>query len=123
MLRRITKVATIHRAPAGVDEDGYPLDKGNWEDWEHVLWPIFAVAPREYEEEVPSGRRTVTARLRVTCPVGGPRPGPDDVVPVPGLEDGGPYSVQGETQVWDNNPIVAITRFAGAVVFLERRRR
>lgn len=123
MLRRITKVATIHRAPTGVDEDGYPLDKGNWEDWEQVLWPIFSVSPREYEEEFASGRRTVTSRLRVSCPIGGPHPGPDDVVTIPGLEQGGPFSVQGETQVWDNNPIMAITRFAGAVVFLERRRR
>lgn len=123
MLRRITAKAIIHRAPTGVDENGYPLNTGAWETWERVEWPVFSIGPREYEEEFAKGRRTVTARLRISCPIGGPRPAPDDMVTIPGLEDGGPFSVDGEPQVWDKNPITTITRYAGVVVYLERRRR
>lgn len=123
MLRRITAKATIHRAPNGIDENGYPLNTGAWETWERVEWPVFSIGPREYEEQFAGGRRMVTARLRVSCPLGGPRPTPDDVVTIPGLEDGGPFSVDGEPQVWEKNPITTITRYAGVVVYLERRRR
>lgn len=123
MLRRITATATIFRAPGGVDEDGYPVATGEYRSWEQIPWPIFSIAPRVIEEEFNGGRRSVMSGIRVSAPVDGPAPEPDDVVELPGFETAGGFEVIGEVARWDNNPILAQTRYAGMVVTLERRRR
>lgn len=123
VLRRITAVATIYRYPRGVDENGYPLATSEYESWPSEAWPIYSIQPRELLEEFSRGRRTVTAGIRVSAPIDGPRPEPDDVVVLPGFEAGGGFDVDGEVAVWDNNPILSQTKFAGIVVNLERRRR
>lgn len=93
MLRRITAKATIHRAPTGIDENGYPLNTGAWETWSGSSGRCSRSGHAcEYEEQFAKGRRTVTARLRVSCPLQA-APHPDDVVTIPGLEDGGPFVV------------------------------
>ncbi|VEI13218.1 hypothetical protein [Trueperella bialowiezensis] len=123
MLKRITTTLMIYRAPQGVDDDGYPLLERPWTQWETVAWPVWTVSPRWEEREHAGGRQTVASGLRISAPIDGPRPEPDDVVMVPGLESGGPYRVSGEVLVWDRNPFLAVTRLRGIVVNLERSRR
>ncbi|WP_216395528.1 hypothetical protein [Arcanobacterium phocae] len=122
-LRRITAVARIYRSPEGVDADGYPLNSEDYREWSSVRWPVYSIQPRERVEEFEKGRVSVRFALRVSAPVDGPLPGPDDVVELPGFESGGAFNVIGEVAIWDNNPILRQTMFAGAVVSLERRRR
>lgn len=121
LLRRITATATIYRFPEGVDDAGYPLADGDYTTWEQVEWPVYSIQPRVMEEEFNSGRRSVISGIRVSAPIDGPLPSPDDVVELPGWPDGG-FEVLGEVAIWDNNPILARTEFRGAVVNLERRR-
>ncbi|MGV9196724.1 hypothetical protein ACTOVL_05940 [Arcanobacterium canis] len=123
MIRRITVTGMIHRRPSGVDESGYPRSDKPVESWKKQEWPIFSIAPASMSEVLDGGRQPVKRVLRVSAPVDGPRPHPDDLVSLPGFEDGGMFTVRGEPQVWDKNPILATTLYRGIVVFLERSRR
>lgn len=123
MLRRVTAVCTIYRAPVGVDENGYPLNTTSPEDWEQEEWPVYSIQPREITETFSRGEKSVHGGLRVSAPLKGPRPGPDDRIKVPGFDEGGLFDTDGETAVWDTNPILSRTLYGGIVVNLERTRR
>ena len=125
-MRRVTAVCTLHRRPAeGTDRYGNPV-RVPFEDWPTEQLPVYAIQPAQAEEEFAGGRNSTDRELRLYCPLSTPIPGVDDLVSMPEgnhLREGGPFSVVGEVERWETNPMFDVTRYGGMIVKLERFRR
>ena len=126
-MRRVTDVCTLHRRPAeDTDRYGNPI-RVPFEDWPTEQLPVYSIQPARVEQqEFAGGRNPIDREIRLSCPLSAPIPGVDDLVSMPEgnhLREGGPFSVIGEVERWETNPILAVTRHGGMVVRLERFRR
>ncbi|UEJ84009.1 hypothetical protein Bra3105_06765 [Brachybacterium halotolerans subsp. kimchii] len=112
-MRRITTALAIRRRLEGAKDIYNNPKKAHGEP---EAWPVYAVSPRSSTEPQEPNRDLVITGITVFAPVGGPTPGPHDLV------DYGDdtWQVTGKVGTWDENPHVVSTRQHGIVVNLDR---